>query len=187
MQKDASFDSFSGAAWPSLKFLQPYFLAPKGKEWFYAHGNDSAGFSIYGLNGTENLAPFKGRIDLHLTLWGNPEYGVYLFYQKYGGGFGEAMHSKGDLSRVGEWVRTLHGDAMPIGLYLPFAEAWQAVKEFIESDGELPKSIAWISAEDLPNNTFPDPFAVVLPGEKPVGWLSDEEAAAAIALGQGKA
>ena len=96
-------------------------------------------------------------------------------------------HSKGDLSRLGEWVRTLHGDARPIGLYIPFAEAWQAVKEFIESDGELPKSIAWISAEDLPNNTFPDPFAVVLPGEKPVGWLSDEEAAAAIALGQGKA
>jgi hypothetical protein len=31
------------------------------------------------------------------------------------------------------------------------------VKEFMETDGELPKSIAWIANKDLPANTFADP------------------------------
>jgi len=48
---------------------------------------------------------------------------------------------------------------MPVGLYVPFEAAWHAVKEFIETDGALPKSIAWISDDDLPNDTFPDPGA----------------------------
>jgi hypothetical protein len=46
---------------------------------------------------------------------------------------------------------------MPIGLFIPFAEAWKAVKEFIETEGELPKSIEWVRNRDLPPNTFPDP------------------------------
>lgn len=46
---------------------------------------------------------------------------------------------------------------MPVDLYAPFELAWQAVKEFIETDGALPKRIAWISGRDLPKDTFPDP------------------------------
>ena len=61
------------------------------------------------------------------------------------------------MTRLHEFVRTLHDDPMPVGLYIPFAEAWKAVKEFIETDGELPKSIEWIANKDLPPNTFPDP------------------------------
>jgi hypothetical protein len=33
----------------------------------------------------------------------------------------------------------------------------EAVKEFIETDGELPKSIEWIADPDIPPGAFPDP------------------------------
>jgi len=65
--------------------------------------------------------------------------------------------SKGDLTKLREWVRTLHNDPMPVGLFIPYADAWRAVKEFIETDGALPKSIEWIANSDLPLGTFPDP------------------------------
>ena len=35
--------------------------------------------------------------------------------------------------------------------------AWKAVKEFLENEGALPKSIEWIANSDLPPNTFPEP------------------------------
>lgn len=186
MEKRTSFDRFHMNAWPEPEQLKPYFIAPKGQEWFYDQGSDGALLTIYGLNGTENLTPYKERIDVHLSMVGNPDLGVLLIYQKFEGGFREAYSSKGDMSRTNEWVRTLHSDAMPVSLFIPFAEAWKAVKEFMETDGELPKSIAWIANRDLPSNSFPAPHEIVLPGEKPPRWLSEEEAAAAIALGQGK-
>jgi Immunity protein Imm1 len=52
--------------------------------------------------------------------------------------------SKGDLSRLHELVEATHGTPLPVGLFVPIEAAWQVVKEFIETDGELPKSIAWI-------------------------------------------
>jgi hypothetical protein len=51
----------------------------------------------------------------------------------------------------------LHGDPLSVGLFVPFPVAWKAVKEFIETDGELPTSIEWIASSDLPPETFPDP------------------------------
>lgn len=33
----------------------------------------------------------------------------------------------------------------------------EAVKEFIETDGQLPKCIEWVANKDLPPGTFPDP------------------------------
>jgi hypothetical protein len=65
--------------------------------------------------------------------------------------------SKGDLSRLSEYIRTSHNDPLPVGLFIPYAEAWKAVKEFIQTDGKLPQGIAWIANRDLPPNTFPDP------------------------------
>ncbi len=50
-----------------------------------------------------------------------------------------------------------HGTPLPVGLFIPYATAWKAVKEFIETDGKLPKNIEWIANRDLPENTFPDP------------------------------
>jgi hypothetical protein len=67
------------------------------------------------------------------------------------------FRSKGDMNRIKEWARTTHGDPMPVGLYIPFAPAYEAVKEFIQTSGELPKCIEWIANKDLPPNTFPDP------------------------------
>jgi hypothetical protein len=80
-----------------------------------------------------------------------------LFYHKYGGDYNEAYTSKGDLSRLREWVRNLHNTPLPVGLFIPFERAYAAVKEFIETDGALPKSIEWVTNKDLPPGTFPDP------------------------------
>ena len=90
-------------------------------------------------------------------MWGNPEHGVLLIYSKWGGGIKEIYSSKGDLARLGEQVRTMHDTVLPVGLFIPFKKAWIAVKEFIETDGKLPRSIEWIANRDLPPNTFPDP------------------------------
>ena len=158
MEKEAFFDDHWGAGWPSLSKLEPYFLAPKGKEWFYHHGNDSAGLALLGIDGTDDLELGKGRRDVRLKMWGNPKHGVLIIYHKYGGGKGEAYSSKGDLSLLKKWVRSLHDDPLPIGLFIPFPKAWKAVKEFMETEGALPKSIEWVRNLDLPENTFPDPL-----------------------------
>ena len=157
MRKHAYFDSRPREGWPRLEELRPYFLAPKGQRWFYKSGNDSAGFDAEGVDGTEHLERGKGRIDVSLGMWGHPEHGVLLIWSKWGGGNKQNYTSKGDMARLHELVRTLHNDPMPVGLYIPFREAWKAVKEFIETDGELPKSIEWVRNSDLPPNTFPPP------------------------------
>jgi len=43
------------------------------------------------------------------------------------------------------------------------------VKEFMETEGQLPTSIEWVSSDDLPDNTFPDPTVRLL-GEHDNGW-----------------
>ena len=90
---------------------------------------------------------------------GNRDLGVYLQYDKWDGRIQrkQTFNSKGDLNRLGEFVRSLHGTPLSVGLFIPFAVAWKAVKEFIETDGELPISIAWIASSDLPPETFLDP------------------------------
>jgi Immunity protein Imm1 len=70
----------------------------------------------------------------------------------------EASHyPRGDLSRLLEFVYSMHGTPLSVGLFVPFKTAWSAVKEFIETDGELPKSIEWVAGRDLPPEAFPDP------------------------------
>jgi hypothetical protein len=157
MKKSAYFDSKPRKGWPEPDELKPYFLAPPGNRWFNTGGNDAADLRAEGIDGTGDLEEEKGRVDLSLMMWGNPDLGVLLIYRKYGGGLREAFTSYSDLNRLDEFVRTLHGDKMPIGLYIPFEDAWKAVKEFIETDGQLPKSIDWVANKDLPPNTFPPP------------------------------
>ncbi len=157
MRKSAYFASRPSSGWPAPKELERYFLAPPGKRWFFETGNDSAGFDAEGVDGTEHLEANKGRIDIRLDMWGNRDHGVLLIYSKLGGGHKETYSSKGDLSRLRKWVRSLHDTPLPVGLFIPFETAWKAVKEFIETDGALPKSIEWIANRDLPPNTFPDP------------------------------
>lgn len=160
MRKRAYFASEFREGWPSLAELEPYFIAPPGTRWFFETDNDSAGLTAEGVDGTEHLEIGKGRIDIRLEMWGHPEIGVLLIYMKRGGGNQEAYSSKGDLSRLREWIRTTHNDPMPVGLYIPYERAWKAVSEFIKTDGQLPKSIEWISNRDLPPNTFPAPHEV---------------------------
>lgn len=157
MQKWAYFASRRFKGWPELRELEPYFLAPPGKQWFDAGGNDTAGLHAEGVEGTEHLGPGEGRIHIDLNLWGNPDLGVLLIYWKRGGGYDETYSSVGDLSRLGEIVESSHRTRLPVGLFIPFERAWIAVKEFIETDGELPTGIEWIANKDLPPNTFPPP------------------------------
>jgi hypothetical protein len=159
MRKTVYFDVFDGRGWPSPEQLRPYFLAPPGQRWTFdgGNGNDSWGLTAEGVDGTEHLEANKGRIDIELEMWGHPDLGVLLIYSKWGGGVKQMYSSKGDLHRLREWVRSLHDTPLPVGLFIPYEKAWQAVKEFIETDGQLPKSIDWIANRDLPRNTFPDP------------------------------
>ena len=51
-------------------------------------------------------------------------------------------------------------DKLSLRLIRPWhqtAPSLHALKEFIETDGALPKSIEWIANKDLPPGTFPDP------------------------------
>lgn len=161
MKKGIYFDVFGRRGWPAPGELEPYFLAPPGQRWTFGEGeNDCWGLKAEGVDGTEHLPRDKGRIDLDLTMLGNPDHGVLLHYHKRGGGRGEIYYSKGDLTRLKQWVWTVHGDLMPIGLFIPFERAWLAVKEFMETDGALPKSIEWIADADIPADAFPNPYEV---------------------------
>ncbi|HLQ93405.1 MAG TPA: Imm1 family immunity protein [Xanthobacteraceae bacterium] len=157
MRKRVYFDVFNGAGWPSPNQLEPYFLAPPGQRWTFDTGNDSWGLYAEDVDGPDHLEANKDGIDVGLMMWGHPDLGVLLIYSKWGGGFKNLYSSKGDLSRLREWVRSTHETPLPVGLFIPYAIAWRAVKEFIETDGKLPKSIEWIANKDLPKGTFPDP------------------------------
>src|SRR4051794_31292677 len=130
MKKRVYFDVFRGPVWPLPSQLESYFLTPPGQRWTFDTGNDNWGLSAEGVDGTEHLKPGKDRIDVELEMWGHPELGVLLIYSKWGGGFEESYSSKGNLSLLQKWVRTLHNDPMPVGLFIPYATAWKAVKEF---------------------------------------------------------
>jgi hypothetical protein len=129
-----------------------------GQEWPYRGGNDNWGLGAMGLNGTGHLPPAE-QVTVDLSMTGNPDLGVTLQYSKWDGRVQrkQTFNSKGDLGRLGEFVRSLHGDPLSVGLFVSFPVAWKAVKEFIETDGGLPTSIEWIASGDLPPETFPDP------------------------------
>lgn len=158
MRKHTYFDDYWDDGWPPLNWLEPYFLTPAGRKKFFSDGNDSWGIGIWGVDGTEHLEPYKSRIDIDLTIQGNPKLGVLLCYRRSGGGQGMSYYSKGDLTRLHEWVKSTHDDLLPVGLFIPWEKAWNAVKEFIECDAALPTCIEWINANDLPPNTFPGPL-----------------------------
>lgn len=158
MRKRANFDTHWGRGWPEPSSIKRYFVGEQKNPWLFETGSDSAGLTADGVDGTEHLEANKGRIDVRLTMWGHPVHGVLLMYEKMGGGFADAYYCKGDLSRLREWVRSMHGTPLPVGLFIPYGKAWPAVKEFIETDGLRSDNIEWIAAHDLPPNTFPDRF-----------------------------
>lgn len=169
--KEIYFGDQEGASWPDPEMLRPYF-EDQGQHWrAKGRGNDSFGIDIKGLYGTGDRVQYgykgitakdKTQVQAGLSLWGYPHLGVLLYYMRYGGGYSDHLFSYSDLSKCNQWVETLHGDLRPVGLFIPFKDAWPAVKEFMQRDGELPDAIAWIDGSDLPKDTFPDP------GTKPV-------------------
>jgi hypothetical protein len=159
MKRTIYFDRFRGAYWPSPVELEPFFLAPKGKEWSYRGGNDSWGMSVSGLYDTADQAEID-QVSSSLAMIGNPGLGVYLDYSRWDGRIrqGSSYSPKGDMARLLEFVDSLHESPLSVGLFIPFSKAWRAVKEFMETDGELPTSIEWIADRDLPKEAFPVPL-----------------------------
>lgn len=158
MKKRVYFDVFDGPGWPTSGELKPYFLGSPGRRSSFEpseSGNDCWGLTVEGVKGTEHLSEGNGRIDVRLTMLGNVNHGVLLYYRRWGGGYHDSYYSKGNLTRLQEWVETKDGDLMPVGLYVPSKIAWQAVKEFMEKDGELPNSIMWVADSDIPAGAFP--------------------------------
>jgi hypothetical protein len=161
MERSAYFDAYWGNGWPEPKAIEHYFVGRRpAKRWLFETDNDSANLSLKGVEGTEHLEFNKGRIDIRLDMWGHPEHGVLLIYWKWGGRYKDTFYSKSNLSRLREWVISLHGDPLPVGLFIPYERAWIAVKAFLESDGMRSSGIEWIADRDLPPNTFPDRFNI---------------------------
>ena len=175
VRKRIYFQDLEPDGWPEPGELAPYFLAPAKNPWAPdPHGNDEFGLEISGLDGTDGQ-PGIDQVTARLTMVGTPDFGVFLYYRKWDGRTRQPLdcYSKGDMSRIKEWLRTLQGDLRPVGLFIPYAHAWPAVKEFMERDGELPTSIEWVDGKDLPPNTFRFP-GFFKPGPEP-RVLRDED------------
>ena len=158
MRKDSAFNDHWGAGWPELSDIESCFLDPTARAQYFVKGQDGGKFSIEGLYGTEGLPAQGGLVNVTLFLSMSPQYGASLFYKKWDGRVRRqtGYSSKGDLSRLDEFIWSFHKTPLSVGLFIPFEEGWKAVKEFIETEGELPQSIAWVNNRDLPSETFPD-------------------------------
>lgn len=159
MRTHAYFDSHWGDGLPKTDDIGPCLVDPSRRSQFFARGQDGGSFFIEGLYGTELLTPQTGLVKSALYMHMNPQHGVKLQHCLWDGRIKEmtAYHSKGNLTRLNKFVRSLHGTPQSLGLFIPFEQGWAAIKEFIETNGELPKSIEWVADCDLPPGTFPDP------------------------------
>jgi hypothetical protein len=163
VRKNCYLQDYVGPFWPRPDQLEKYFAqngelwSPGGKE----RGNDHWALRAEGLNGTQALSRNESA-NLELGMVGSPDHGVLLQYVKWDGRIQrrDCYLSKGDLSRLGRFMYSLHGDPYSLALFIPFEQAFNAVRQFIETDGELPTSIEWVAARDLPPETFPDPAVV---------------------------
>ncbi|MDB5654303.1 MAG: hypothetical protein JWQ94_1916 [Tardiphaga sp.] len=97
------------------------------------------------------------QVNVTLAMIGNPDLGVSIQYSKWDGRVRKRFDyfPRGDLSRVLEFVESLHETPLSVGLFIAFRKAWLVVKEFMEKDGALPTSIEWIAAPDLAPEAFP--------------------------------
>ena len=94
MQKCAYFDDYFGPGWPDPSELAPYFLTEAGRRKAFGDDNDSWHLRVVGLEGTEHLPQFNGRVDLVLYIVGSIRHGVQLCHQKWGPN-GIGHYSKG--------------------------------------------------------------------------------------------
>lgn len=158
MIKRAYFAARQWNPWPRPEDIKHYFIAPPGCRWFFDTGIDDGSFRIEGVDGTDHLPPDDlGRHEIALILSGHPRLGVLLIWSKWDGKRKLTYNSKGNLRRLRELTKDIHGTPISVGLFVPYDLAWKAVKKFLENDGALPRSIEWIDDRDLPPNTFPGP------------------------------
>jgi hypothetical protein len=151
------FDSRRASRWPYPEEIRHFFFPKSGEAWFSTSGNDTASFSLEGVEGTEHLEFGRGRIDIDLGMIGHPQYGVQLNWARRGPPRRTDYYSLHDPARLNQYVNSLHGDPQPIGLYIPFAAAWKAVEDFLLNDGARSTRITWIDGRDLPPDAFPPP------------------------------
>jgi hypothetical protein len=147
------FDTRFTEQWPTVDEIAPFFIG-SGSLWFDTGGNDSAALVARSV---ESGLSSHYRRDVSLRMDGFPNVGVMLHHvtREPGGRFGRfSLRTSRELA---SHIRTLHNSPVPFGLITPFEQAFLAVKEFIENDGRLPKSIAWVHENDLPEGTFPLP------------------------------
>jgi hypothetical protein len=88
-----------------LDELEHYFLNYNEDEWSYG-GQSDGRFVIYGVEGTENADPFHDRVDLTLCIFDHPEFGMYLYHSRSGGGRPVNFFSMGDMSRLTEMTES---------------------------------------------------------------------------------
>lgn len=157
MEKTAYFDGHWGEGWPELTYIESRIIDAAGRAKYFERGQDGGSFFIEGPRGADNMMPQKGQLKTALYLHMNPDHGVKLQYSNWDGHQLVTYHSKGDLGRLDEFARSFHDTPLSLGLFVTFDMGCRAVKEFIETDGALPKSIEWIANGDLPPGTFPDP------------------------------
>jgi hypothetical protein len=154
--RDIYFGDFSGPYWPDFRKLEHYFLDPTGDGWPREGGNDNWGLGAEGLDGTDALSNKDDQVSVNLTMTGHPGLGVRISYARWDGRTKEKLdyESKGDWSRVKEIVYSLQGDPTSVGSLVPFADAYRVLKEFIETDGELPTCIEWTKGAPIPPEAF---------------------------------
>src|SRR5690349_3203060 len=96
-------------ALPNPADIRHFFFDYSEDKWSFG-GLSGAGFSIDGLEGTENEDFFDGRIDAHLGIFDDPQLGMYVCYRKTGPGYGENYYSLGDEARLTDFVESRIGD-----------------------------------------------------------------------------
>jgi hypothetical protein len=157
MKRRIYFGDFQHGRWPDPRELERYFIEAEGGGWPMAGGNDNWGFTIDGLDGTTHLPDEEDRVVVDLNMIGFPGRGVAFVYAKWDGRTKQRHDyaSKGDMRRVKETVYAAQYTPVSVGTIVPFADAYRAVKEFMETDGELPRSIEWVSVDELPPRASP--------------------------------
>ena len=160
MKKITSFRGYEGPGWPDEKWLEPFFLTSAGRREVFGVRNNGWGLRARGVDGTEDL-PFDKEINITLHIIGKPDLGVLLLYDRMSATDGYSYYSVGNPKLFRTLVMATQVSRMPMGLFIPFEQAFEAVNEFIQTDGARPKCIEWIAPSDLPEGSFPEPDVTI--------------------------
>jgi hypothetical protein len=152
MKKTFAFGPFGDTVWTDPSKIEHFFLDPRQRELLFLDREGGGVFSIEGLEGTEGLSSEAERVNARLYLAMLPQHGATISYHHWDGRIRKKIefHSKGNLERINEYVRSFQGSPMQLGLFVPYEAAWNAVKEFMEGDGGPPTSIEWVGGASIP-------------------------------------